>query len=154
MRQHPAFRSRLYHVAWAVPVALVATFGLLQPSALTRVQDQAFDLYQRLSPGAYDPATAPVRIVDVDDRSIAAVGQWPWPRTTVATLVERLAAAKPAVIAFDMLFSEPDRTSPEAFLATLAEPPRRAAVAPPFRQSPARPWQIAAQGQAGGAGGN
>lgn len=112
-----------------MPVALVATLGLLQPSALTRVQDQVFDLYQRLSPGAYDPATAPVRIVDVDDRSIAAVGQWPWPRTTVAQLVERLAAAKPAAIAFDMLFSEPDRTSPEAFLASLQETPRRAAIA-------------------------
>ncbi len=127
--RHVALRSGLYHVAWTTPVAIVAMLGLGQPSALTRVQDQVFDLYQRLSTGAYDPTTAPVRIVDVDDRSIAAVGQWPWPRTTVATLVERLAAAKPAVIAFDMLFSEPDRTSPEAFLATLAEPPRRAAVA-------------------------
>ena len=128
MRQHSAFRSRLYHVAWAVPVTIVALVGLLQPSALTRVQDQVFDLDQRLSPGAYDAATAPVRIIDVDDRSIAAVGQWPWSRTTLATLVERLDAAKPAAIAFDMLFSEADRTSPEAFLATLRDSSRRTAV--------------------------
>ena len=75
--RHVALRSGLYHVAWTTPVAIVAMLGLGQPSALTRVQDQVFDLYQRLSTGAYDPTTAPVRIVDVADRSLAAVGQWP-----------------------------------------------------------------------------
>ncbi|MEW6428021.1 MAG: adenylate/guanylate cyclase domain-containing protein [Thermodesulfobacteriota bacterium] len=60
-----------------------------------------------------------VVIVDVDERSLAALGQWPWPRTVLAGLVERIAAAGAAVIAFDMVFAEPDRTSPATLLRQL-----------------------------------
>ena len=53
-----------------------------------------------------------------------AIGQWPWPRTTVARLVDQLAAQGAAAIAFDILFAEPDQTSPEQFLQRL--PPEEA----------------------------
>jgi adenylate cyclase len=79
----------------------------------------AFDSFQRLDPQPYDP-TLPVRIVDIDQASLDRVGQWPWPRTTVARLLENLTAQGAAVVAFDVLFSEPDRTSPEQLLETLA----------------------------------
>ena len=52
-----------------------------------------------------------VVLVDVDEQSLAAVGQWPWPRYRLAALLETLAKAKPAVIGLDILFSEPDRAS-------------------------------------------
>jgi adenylate cyclase len=57
-------------------------------------------------------AEVPVRIIDVDDASLAALGQWPWPRTLLADMVNTLRDAGAAVIAFDMLFPEPDRTNP------------------------------------------
>ncbi len=57
--------------------------------------------------------SSPVVIVAIDDDSLARIGQWPWPRDRMASLVDKLAAHKPAVIALDLLFSEPDRTSPE-----------------------------------------
>lgn len=50
-------------------------------------------------------------VVDVDDVSLSAVGQWPWPRYRMASLVEAIADKKPAAIALDILFAEPDRTS-------------------------------------------
>ncbi len=57
-------------------------------------------------------APAPdVVVVDIDEVSLASVGQWSWPRYRVASLVEGVAAAKPAVLALDVLFPEPDRTS-------------------------------------------
>lgn len=70
-----------------------------------------FDAMQRISPRAYDP-DLPVRVVDIDEQSLNRWGQWPWPRTQVAQMVERLGNYGAAAIAFDMLFSEPDRYSP------------------------------------------
>jgi adenylate cyclase len=81
------------------------------PALLDRLRAIAFDSYQQFSPRVYDPAL-PVRIVDIDEASLAAHGQWPWPRTDLATLVERLEALGAVAIVFDMVFPEPDRHSP------------------------------------------
>lgn len=49
-------------------------------------------------------------IVDIDERSLAEVGRWPWSRTTVAEMLERLhARGKPSAIGFDVVFAEPER---------------------------------------------
>ena len=121
------YRSALFHVCSLGPVLLILALSLLHLSVIERLQDQVFDLYQRLSPRAYDPAV-PVRIVDIDDASIAKFGQWPWPRTRIADLIDRLHKANAAAIAFDIVFSEPDRTSPDAFIAALDGEARRTAV--------------------------
>ena len=65
-------------------------------------------------------AAAPAVIVAIDERALDARGQWPWPRTVVAELMRAIAAAHPAAIGVDVLFVEPDRSSPEAD-AALAE---------------------------------
>ena len=62
------------------------------------------------SPATYNPAM-PVRIVDIDEAALAEYGQWPWPRTIVARLVDKLTEKGAAVIAFDVVFAEPDRSS-------------------------------------------
>ena len=79
---------------------------------LARVQDAVFDGYQRLSPRAFDPQ-APVHIIDIDEASLAAYGQWPWPRSYMAALTDRLFDHGAAAVGYDVLFPEPDRTSPE-----------------------------------------
>ena len=70
----------------------------------------SFDAYQALAPR--QRASAPAVIVAIDDPSLARHGQWPWPRTVLARLVTRVAAADPAVIGLDILMPEPDRLSP------------------------------------------
>jgi adenylate cyclase len=77
-----------------------------------------FDHYQRLDPVPYDPKL-PVRIVDIDEKSLSMYGQWPWPRTTVRDLLLALTSKGAAVVAFDVLFAEPDRTSIEAIVKQL-----------------------------------
>jgi adenylate cyclase len=72
----------------------------------------AFDAYQRLNPEQYDPSL-PIRVVDIDEDSLTRLGQWPWPRTTLANLLSALASKGAAVVGFDILFAEPDRTSVE-----------------------------------------
>jgi CHASE2 domain-containing sensor protein len=61
-----------------------------------------------------------VAVVDIDEESIARLGQWPWPRTDSPT-ERRLGQAGAAVVAYDIVFSEPDRTSPRAIAARYAQ---------------------------------
>ncbi|HEY2816163.1 MAG TPA: CHASE2 domain-containing protein [Casimicrobiaceae bacterium] len=86
----------------------------LQPPWLLRLQTNWFDAYQRLAPRAIE--SLPVVIVAIDDPSIAAFGQWPWPRTTLARLLGVVAEAGPAAIGVDILMPEPDRLSAEHLL--------------------------------------
>ncbi len=92
-------------------IAAAVTLKLLAPAAITDLQNRSFDLYQQLKPRLYE--SAPVRIVDIDDATLERAGQWPWPRTQLAALVEKLQRAGASVIAFDAVFAEPDRTSPQ-----------------------------------------
>ena len=51
-------------------------------------------------------------IVDIDEDSLSTYGQWPWPRTLLADLLTRLYEWQVAAVAFDVVFAEPDRASP------------------------------------------
>ncbi len=63
------------------------------------------------------PETHGSVIVEIDEKSLEALGQWPWPRVVVAELIKKTAALEPSAIAMDTIFPEPDRTSPEAIRA-------------------------------------
>jgi adenylate cyclase len=91
-------------------LALVVVVRWNDPAGLGDLRLLVFDQYQRVVPREYQPQ--PVKIVDIDNASIAKFGQWPWPRSVIATLIAKLHDKGAAVIAFDMFFSEPDRTAP------------------------------------------
>jgi len=76
------------------------------------------DVYQELSPR--ERRSAPAVIVAIDEASLNRFGQWPWPRTLVAQLIDKLRAAGPAAIGVDILFPEPDRLSPERLAPSVA----------------------------------
>ena len=113
MRMTWLFGRNNVRAPWIVSLLVLINALLLRaldPSELSRLRDFAFDSFQRLQPRTYHPET-PVRIVDIDEAGLAAYGQWPWPRTIVARLIDKLTEKGVAVIAFDVLFSEPDRSS-------------------------------------------
>ncbi len=114
-----------YRLVQAALVAAVLWLGYRQPATLDSLRNLAFDTFQRLDPPPYDPAL-PVRVLAVDEASLARFGQWPWPRTRMAEIVDRLHEAGAAAIAFDILFPEPDRTSPEVVVAGLPDGPAKA----------------------------
>ncbi len=96
-----------------IGLALVAALVLLRaadPYPVQTLREIAFDTYQRLAPR--EAADFPIRVVDIDEASLAVIGQWPWPRDRLATLTDRLTELGAAAIAFDVLFPEPDRLSP------------------------------------------
>ncbi len=101
---------------WLQPVlaslvlALALALRWVDPPTLADLRALVFDQYQRMAPREYTPV--PVKIVDIDDESLARAGQWPWPRSTVAQLLAKLREAGALVVAMDILFAEPDRTAP------------------------------------------
>ena len=114
---------------WVIPSAiglLITSVFLLaylaSPPVIQRLSHLNSDILQKRFPRAYNP-DIPVRIIDIDDESIRRIGQWPWPRTVVAKLNDRLSQAGAAVQAYDVVFSETDRTSPENILPVFADNP-------------------------------
>ena len=100
---------RIFVGSGVILLALLTLLRLLDPSGLQSVRDGYFDQLQRLSPR--EAPEAPVRIVDIDEASLASQGQWPWPRDKLARLVAQLAENGASAIVFDMIFPEPDRFS-------------------------------------------
>jgi adenylate cyclase len=86
------------------------------PSPIEALRHKSFDIYQILHPRAVHDDL--VSIVDIDERSLRALGQWPWPRTLMAEMVSKIAERGSSVIGFDVLFPEPDRSSPEVAAET------------------------------------
>ena len=103
----------------------VATLAVWDTRIETLLRAEWFDVYQRLFPR--ERKTAPVVIVEIDERSLAAFGQWPWPRSRVASLIAQIADAKPAVVVIDALFVEPDQYAPYSLAMHLGLDPQDAA---------------------------
>ena len=90
---------------------LLTVLALLISGHVHLLQSALFDQYQRWFP-LQTAASEQVQVVDIDEASLARLGQWPWPRNVLARLQDRLHAAGARVVAWDMLFAERDRTSP------------------------------------------
>jgi adenylate cyclase len=100
-------------------VMLVAFAGLrgLDPAPIRELRLRTFDIFQQVDPRV--KKIRPVTIVDIDEPSLAKLGQWPWPRTTIADMIINLTSLGAVVVAFDVVFSEPDRLNPEVAARTM-----------------------------------
>jgi len=92
------------------PVWLTQTINTVR-SPLMSSQLWLFDTYQKILPRS--PASQPVTIVSIDEKSIASLGQWPWPRDSLARLINSINAYRPAAIGLDIYMPEPDQNSPD-----------------------------------------
>src|SRR5216684_4756161 len=118
MRRLSRIFYRYLHYLAPLPILLVAFFLWASDSeSLSHFRLNVFDEFLRLKPREYEPV--PVRIIDIDDDSLARYGQWPWPRTLLAKLVNRLAELGVATVAFDILFIDADRTTPSHLIDDL-----------------------------------
>ncbi len=118
-RRRFSFR-KLFSLDRGVGLAMLAAFVALSwadPYPVEYLRTKTFDMYQQFRPRVV--GERPVTIVDIDEASLKELGQWPWPRTTLAQLVVNLANAGAAVIAFDVVFPEPDRLNPDRIAGTL-----------------------------------
>ena len=102
-------RRRLVLLCGAIPILAVAVLTATRPATLARLDNALYDLMVRSAP--VRPPSGQVVIVDIDEDSLATIGQWPWRRDVIGRLVDRLRALGAAVVALDIIFPEPDRFS-------------------------------------------
>jgi len=102
-------------MVWAMLVTFLAVvfYGALERS----IGQAFFDRLQKSFPRIAISDT--VKIVAIDEKSLAEIGQWPWPRAQTARLVAAVNAQQPLAVGLDILFAEPDRYSGQALLAAL-----------------------------------
>jgi adenylate cyclase len=121
--------GRFFGLGRLIGLLLLAAFVVVRvadPFPVEILRLKTFDTYQTIKPRTV--TSGAVVVVDIDEKSLREVGQWPWPRTTIADLVARITEKGPAVIGFDVLFAEPDRLSPALVVSALriADPEIRA----------------------------
>ncbi|HEY3679591.1 MAG TPA: adenylate/guanylate cyclase domain-containing protein [Bradyrhizobium sp.] len=112
--------TRKFGFARLLGLAILIGFIALRfwdPQPIEEFRIRVFDGFQRLEPRK--KVQRPVTIVDIDEKSLAKFGQWPWPRTRLADLVVNLNNLGAKVIGFDMVFSEPDRLNPDIVAGTM-----------------------------------
>ncbi|HEV2153105.1 adenylate/guanylate cyclase domain-containing protein [Bradyrhizobium sp.] len=106
--------ARKFGFARLMCLALLVIFAgirLWDPPPVQELRLRTFDMFQLIDPR--HKAVRPVTIVDIDDKSLAKLGQWPWPRTRIADLIQNLTSNGAVVIGFDVVFSEADRLNPD-----------------------------------------
>ncbi len=111
--------ARKFGYARLLCLAILIAFAALRladPGPIEELRARTFDTFQRIEPRV--KTARPVTIVDIDERSLAKLGQFPWPRTRIADLVTELTRLGAVVIAFDIVFSEPDRLNPDVAAET------------------------------------
>jgi adenylate cyclase len=118
MRRRSSVDRRIYLIAVGV-VVLVFALYLAAPAFLKTVENKLYDLHFTLR-GVRDPGPQ-VAIVAVDENSLAALGRWPWPRSTLAQMVRTLTDAGAKVIAIDILLSEPEVSGDRRVITRLGE---------------------------------
>lgn len=108
------YRKSLILLPWLLLAALVFTYQQenthLKP-LLNRLQNYTFDTYQRLHPR--ENKSVEIYVIDIDEKSLAEVGQWPWPRHKIAMLIENLFKKGVASVGLDIVFAEKDGKSPD-----------------------------------------
>ena len=112
-------RGRGRWLGMVVGAICTAAILLPDPGPLPPLRLWAFDAYQVRFPRTPSP-NRPAIIVAIDDQSLQRVGQWPWPRDTLARLIDRIAERQPKAVAIDILFTEPDRSSPDRIAESLS----------------------------------
>lgn len=110
-------------VATSILLLCLLALRSFDPSLISALRGSGFDTLQRLWPREV-AQQQPVRVVDIDEASLAELGQWPWPRSQLAKLTNELLDLGAAAVAFDIMFPEPDRMSPRRILSE----PQAAAV--------------------------
>ena len=92
-------------IPFAVLISFVPVFDPF--NAFSNLRNNSFDIFQNISPRK-SLASDSVIILDINEDSINAIGQWPWPRSILAELVDKTRLS--AVLGFDVVFAENDRT--------------------------------------------
>jgi CHASE2 domain-containing sensor protein len=99
--------GRLVVLCGLVPTLVAALLSLYRPAFLRNWEYGTYDAIVRATPTR--PPDGRIVVVDIDDRSLTAIGQWPWRRDVIGQLISRLRDLGASTVALDLIFAEPDR---------------------------------------------
>jgi len=105
----------MVYVIPALMLFAALSLRLEDPAFLQVFRLTLFDLYNQLHPREHQEV--PVAILDLDDETLARIGQWPWPRSKLAEMLANVFNAGAKVVAFDAGSAAPDRTPPNQALS-------------------------------------
>src|ERR1700704_4712738 len=112
--------ARKFGYARLVCLALLiglAALRIADPAAIEELRVRTFDTFQLIDPRV--KTARPVTIIDIDEKSLAKLGQWPWSRTRIADLITSLTKLGAVVVALDIVFGQPDRLNPAVAADTI-----------------------------------
>jgi adenylate cyclase len=106
-------------------LALVTVFGVVwlyyaQNDFLEGFEARSYDLRFKSLRGPL-PVQSDITVIAIDDKSIEALGRFPWTRQQYVRLLDQLESAKPRVLLFDVFFPEPENAQVDAALARAIE---------------------------------
>ena len=105
-------RNMIHRCLAGLGVTLLFALLLAAPPApLELLENKLLDMRFKLR--GVMPPSPEVVIVTIDEKSIQSIGRWSWDRDVFAELLYKLTDAEPSVIAFDVIFSEPEAHDPE-----------------------------------------
>ncbi|WP_085908237.1 CHASE2 domain-containing protein [Kiloniella majae] len=111
------FATKAFSKTTTILVAVLFCVIILKisdPWAVRILRHNTFDTFQKISPNQNE--TQQIVLVEIDEKSLKAKGQWPWQRNILADLADKILRQSPRALAIDIVFPEPDRTSPSLIL--------------------------------------
>jgi adenylate cyclase len=118
---------RLILLCGVLPTVAAAALSIARPAFLTSTEYAVYDRLLRTTPPR--PPDPRIVIVDVDERSLSSIGQWPWRRDLVGRLISRIRDLGAAAVALDIVFAEsPNRIGTRAETTPMRRSPTRFAA--------------------------
>ncbi len=111
--KHFSLSNKWIPIGIGLLLTLITAYLSISPppvfrSVLQQLNNATYDSRQTLLLPKIAKPQYPIAIVDIDEKSLKAEGRWPWPRNKISDLLQQLYAQGATVIAFDMLFPEPE----------------------------------------------
>ena len=110
-----------YWIVVALAIVVTAPWTFLDFDRAHRRSEPAVRRVPALAPAPATPTPPPIRVVEIDDNSIAKLGRWPWPRARLGEMIEKITGAGAAVVALDILLYDPGDPEDDAKLAKAME---------------------------------
>jgi len=94
-------------------IIVISNTFLYNSTITQRVDYYIYDIFTKYFSKPIEPQSPTTIIINIDDKSLKYLGQWPWPRIIEAKLINIINLQYPSAIGINILFSELDRTSPK-----------------------------------------
>ena len=103
-------------ISLSILFILLITLKVINPPIIQKLSFINYDFYQKVfNRGEVKNIT----IIDIDEKSIAQIGQFPWRRDIYSKILNNLNQHNPLAITFDIVFSEEDKQNPKSLLSQL-----------------------------------